>query len=57
MKTNVMGISSMSDNVMGISSMSDNVMGISNISVVVQMEWNDLFFRDCFDNTGTIFRC
>jgi hypothetical protein len=44
----------MKTNVMGISSMSDNVMGISSISVVVQMEWNEPFFRDCFDNTGKI---
>ncbi len=39
---------------MGISSISANVMGISNISVASQMEWNEPFFRDCFDNSGNL---
>ena len=44
----------MQANVMGISSISANVMGISNISAASQMECNEPFFRDCFDNTGKL---
>jgi hypothetical protein len=39
---------------MGISSISANVMGIPSISAASQMECNEPFFRDCFDNTGKL---
>ena len=41
-------------NVMGISSISVNVMVISSISAASQMECNEPFFRDYFDNTGKL---
>ena len=41
-------------NVMGISSISAKVMGISSISAASQMECNEPFFRDCFDNVGKL---
>jgi hypothetical protein len=41
-------------NVMGISSISANVMGISSFSTASQMECNEPFFRDYFDNTGKL---
>ena len=41
-------------NVMGISSISVNVMVISSISAASQMECNEPFFRDCFDNAGKL---
>ena len=44
----------MQANVMGISSISANVMGISSISAASQMECNEPFFRDCFDNAGKL---
>ena len=44
----------MQTNVMCISSISDNVMGISSISTVSQVECNEPFFRDCFDNAGKL---
>ena len=41
-------------NVMGISSISAKVMGISSISAASQMECNEPFFRDYFDNAGKL---
>ena len=40
--------------IMGISSISANVMGISSFSEASQMEFNEPFFRDCFDNAGKL---
>jgi hypothetical protein len=39
-------------NVMGISSISTNVMDIPSISAASQMECNESFFLDCFDNAA-----
>ncbi len=46
------------DNVVGISRISSNVMDISSISSDSQMEWNEPFFGDCFDDSGKLeFSC
>jgi hypothetical protein len=42
------------DNVMGISRIFSNVMDISSISSDSQMEWNEPFFGDCFDDSGKL---
>ena len=49
-----MQVIGMQANVMGISSISANVMCISSISAASQMECNEPFFRDCFDNAGKL---
>ena len=44
----------MQANVLDISSISANVMGICSIPTASQMESNEPFFRDCFDNAGKL---